>query len=432
MIGFDCPKEIYVGIDSSKWEDFPLAYVTYIKNGEVYKAKSFNSWCSKTAPKKTFTNEPIEGFKVLFNVGGCKSGWNVRQSYFRVQDPRGFEFEILADNFVNILQNAVINKGVISGKYVYVWRSTQLMLLSETDKRYEAGVSYNENINSGDKVTKDNIQIGQGYYLRDYDEAYYIGKFKWYGYQEKKNENNDPINISEHYSTSMYTFIAKSKYEWEHAKYIIVGYKDIKNIKYSIGKSVSQKVIDKAIEAFNNTNVAQPIGNLIFAEKHASNWSLENHPEYKMTYDEWITSPLPTKKDYSTGNLFYKYCDFLFYERNKVTGVKSYCFSDGIILNICEYEIYFDQEKNQIVVNWFDLSKRGYYYGPFDLDRIKPKFTGDVSKLINAEGESHTFYSSWRTINNNGHEVAVPMDTSKSYATRGAYDKEMKQLENLF
>ena len=117
----ECPKEIYVGISGLKWEDNPLAYVTYKKsNGKIAKEVSFNNWCSEKSERKTFENTPQKGFKVLFTVGGCKSGWNVRQTYFRVVDPRGFEFEIVADNFVNILQNSVINKGVIDGDIVLI------------------------------------------------------------------------------------------------------------------------------------------------------------------------------------------------------------------------------------------------------------------------------------------------------------------------
>ena len=86
-----------------------------MKDGKVYKQKSFDGWRNIEAGTKTYPNIPQQGFKVLFNVGGCKSGWNVRQTYFRVRDPRGFEFEISSGNIVNILQKETIIEGVLSG-----------------------------------------------------------------------------------------------------------------------------------------------------------------------------------------------------------------------------------------------------------------------------------------------------------------------------
>lgn len=150
----DCPKEILVGIDSSKWEPeitnnktYPLAYVTYIKDGKVYKQKSFDGWRNTDAGTKTYPNTPQQGFKVLFNVGGCKSEWNVRQTYFRVRDPRGFEFEISSSNFVNILQKETIIEGVLSGKYAYVWQGQDLNLIEDNDPVYIEGVKNNTTLN---------------------------------------------------------------------------------------------------------------------------------------------------------------------------------------------------------------------------------------------------------------------------------------------
>ena len=90
------PKTIRVGYQKRK-DTYTgnLAYVIYIDaKGKVRKEASWTSWRDKKIDPTDFTNEPTSGFVLNKKAGGYDTGWNHRQTYCRVYDPRGFEFEI--------------------------------------------------------------------------------------------------------------------------------------------------------------------------------------------------------------------------------------------------------------------------------------------------------------------------------------------------
>ena len=90
------PKTITVGYQNrSDTFTKKLAYIIYTDaKGVLRKEASWNSWRDKKIDSETFDNTPQSDFVLNKHVGGYKSGWNHRNSYCRVYDPRGFEFEI--------------------------------------------------------------------------------------------------------------------------------------------------------------------------------------------------------------------------------------------------------------------------------------------------------------------------------------------------
>ena len=108
-----------------------LAYIIYYDNkGKLRKEVSWENWRSKDIEPEEFDNTPTEGFVLNKKVGGYKSGWDFRQSYVRVYDPRGFEFEITVPNLLFILENTSSIKGKgLEGEFVYAWSGTELVLL---------------------------------------------------------------------------------------------------------------------------------------------------------------------------------------------------------------------------------------------------------------------------------------------------------------
>ena len=108
-----------------------MAYIIYFdEKGVLRKEKSWNSWRDNKIQNDIFENVPTSGFVLNKHAGGYSSAWNHRQSYIRVYDPRGFEFEIGVDNLLYILENVNSTKGKgLDGEYVYGWDGTTLVLI---------------------------------------------------------------------------------------------------------------------------------------------------------------------------------------------------------------------------------------------------------------------------------------------------------------
>ena len=416
----ECPKQIYVGIYDNSWENNPLAYVTYkLKNGEVYKKTSFENWCNEKVEKKTFDNTPQEGFKVLFTVGGCKSGWNVRQTYFRVVDPRGFQFEIVANNFVNILQSSVINQGVIEGKFAYGWQGQQLILIRDTDPAYIEGVKSKDIELTGEKVTKDNIKLGKAYRLRDYKIGYYIGRFKWYGYKKsiydwRQIEKNETWNCVE---TPMYTFLCKNDFGVN----TIAGYKEIKNVKFELSESISEEKVNEAVETFNNSQYSKPIDNLHidynpYDEAYEKKW----YPESFIKYDEWVSKPFVNKEASSYNQNIVKFVKRFFYLRseNRFDIIIAFKFKDNSIKKYVYQSIYLSDDHKKIIRDNIIDESTGNYVNREDyfiyLRYKVEEWKGDTSKL--EETRSYTIcsiYNSYTIID--GHNEKINLDINKSF-----------------
>lgn len=149
-------KKIKVGYNSrNDTYTKKLAYIIYYDNkGVLRKEKSWNSWRNIDLGDDEFKNEPIEGFILNKHVGGYKSHWNVRQSYCRIYDPRGFEFEITIENLLFILDwtDCIKGKGLI-GKFVYSWVGTELVLLPECTEEYK------ESLSASKKLQKKNFKL---------------------------------------------------------------------------------------------------------------------------------------------------------------------------------------------------------------------------------------------------------------------------------
>src|SRR6056300_218958 len=92
------PKKINVGYQKRGGTyTGKLAYIIYWDDkGVLRKETSWQSWRDQKIDNTEIENVPIEGFVLNKGVGGQREswGWNARNEYIRVYDPRGFEFEI--------------------------------------------------------------------------------------------------------------------------------------------------------------------------------------------------------------------------------------------------------------------------------------------------------------------------------------------------
>lgn len=110
------PKKIKVGFQHrNNTYTNKLGFVIYYdEKGTLRKENSWSGWIDKTIPSEEFENTPTEGFVLDEKVGGYSTGWNHRDTYVRVYDPRGFEIEIKVPNLLWILEwcSCIRGKGI--------------------------------------------------------------------------------------------------------------------------------------------------------------------------------------------------------------------------------------------------------------------------------------------------------------------------------
>lgn len=176
------PKTITVGYNSrNDTYTGKLAYVIYTDDkGTLRKEASWQSWRNKDLGSDNYDNVPTEGFVLNKGVGGARMsyGWNARNEYIRVYDPRNFEFEISVKNLLFILQecSAIKGKG-LEGEFVYAWDGVELVLLPVNCKEYEECVKHTQRQTI--KFDKNEIKEGCSYLMKDGTETLYLGRLNY-------------------------------------------------------------------------------------------------------------------------------------------------------------------------------------------------------------------------------------------------------------
>ena len=177
------PKRINVGFqERSSTYTGKLAYVIYYdEKGTLRKEKSWNGWRNKEIPNEEFDNVPTEGFVLNKHVGGYASGWEHRNSYCRVYDPRNFEYEISIENLLYILEccDSIKGKG-LQGEFVYAWDGVDLLLLPVESTDYKNITEFNEIIHKNECIKAKDLIVGATYLTKDNHERVYMGKFDKY------------------------------------------------------------------------------------------------------------------------------------------------------------------------------------------------------------------------------------------------------------
>lgn len=172
-VGFRNRKDTYTG---------KLAYVIYFDNkGTLRKQSSWNSWRDHEIEPIEFANEPTEGFVLNKGVGGVRAsyGWNARNEYIRVFDPRNFEFEISVANLLFILRECDCSRGKgLEGQFVYSWSGTELVLLPVNAEDYKRSKQYTSL--QSQKIKAKELIPGASYITRKQDVLVYLGKFDYY------------------------------------------------------------------------------------------------------------------------------------------------------------------------------------------------------------------------------------------------------------
>lgn len=172
-VGFQNREGTYTG---------KLAYVVYYdQKGVLRKEKSWNGWRDQKIPAVDFDNVPTEGFVLNKGVGGNRHsyGWNVRNEYIRVYDPRDFEFEISVANLLFILREGDCSRGKgLEGKFVYAWSGTELVLLPVCSLDYENSKTFTE-LQTCSVKAKDLIP-GASYMTKQQQVLTYLGRLDYH------------------------------------------------------------------------------------------------------------------------------------------------------------------------------------------------------------------------------------------------------------
>lgn len=179
------PKKINVGYQKrSDTYTGKLAYVIYYdEKGKLRKETSWNSWRDEKIPNEEFENVPISGFVLNKKVGDYSNGWDHRQAYCRVYDPRNFEFEINIENLLYILENANSIKGKgLEGEFVYGWDGKDLVLIPVESPDYKQIAEYNKIVHNSECIKAKDLIIGATYLTKNNEEQIYVGKYEYYDY----------------------------------------------------------------------------------------------------------------------------------------------------------------------------------------------------------------------------------------------------------
>ncbi len=237
------PSKIKIGFQ--KREDTytkKLAYVIYydLKN-KLRKETSWNSWRDHEIEPLEFENKPISGFVLNKGVGGARQsyGWNTRNEYIRVYDPRDFEFEISVSNLLFILRECNCNKGKgLEGNFVYGWDGTELVLLPETAEDYQKSVEYTGLQDKGVKIR--DLVFGASYLTKKQESLTYLGKFDCYSHYDYQNK-------------------VQKKYVFHDGKSFIF-YNDTKKLATRIGESINQNypyLVEEYIKSEHGSGVSK-------------------------------------------------------------------------------------------------------------------------------------------------------------------------------
>lgn len=179
------PNKIKVGYcNRSDTYTGKLAYVIYYdEKGKLRKETSWQKWRDKDIDPDDFENIPTEGFVLNKKAGGVENswGWNARQSYCRVYDPRGFEFEIDIYNLLYILEycDSVKGKGLV-GEFVYGWDGKDLVLVPVNSPDYKKHMELSSIVNSNNIIKAKDLKIGATYIDKNNNEYIYMGRFDYY------------------------------------------------------------------------------------------------------------------------------------------------------------------------------------------------------------------------------------------------------------
>lgn len=259
--GFQERKDTYSG---------KLAYVIYYdEKNTLRKETSWNRWRNDKIEALDFDNVPTKGFFVNKDAGGYKSGWDFRQTYCRIYDPRGFEIEITIPNLIYILKNVnCLKEKGFDGEFVYGWDGTQLLLVPTEAPEYKDIKEKTAAVYDVGNISAKNLVVGHTYANLEGNELVYLGSNYKYSYEsffiydDKYSDIGHSIYSIRLEQPNIKIKVTKStkKYFWFYNKEIkdIVAYNSLaKKIYFYIDKNVSKDLALYTAKLNTNKNYSK-------------------------------------------------------------------------------------------------------------------------------------------------------------------------------
>jgi hypothetical protein len=220
-----------------------LAYVIYYdEKGKLRKQTSWDNWRDHSIDNVVYGNVPTSGFVLNKKVGGYDTGWDHRQTYVRVYDPRDFEFEITVPNLLYILENTSSIKGKgLDGKFVYGWDGKDLILIPTSSPDYIEISKYNKIVHSNFRLKGKDLKPGATYLTKQGEKWIYLGRFdKWDIDYDNKYQDS--------YGRTIYPYKNNGKaYFFQHDQKYGDGIKTIKSLSKFI-EVVSEECVENYAE----------------------------------------------------------------------------------------------------------------------------------------------------------------------------------------
>ena len=241
-----------------------------VDNLDTYQYYSGKSKVNEGLIPIEFDNVPTEGFVLNKKAGGYSSGWNHRQTYCRIYDPRGFEFEVSIPNLLFILEECNSNKGKgLEGEFVYSWEGKDLVLLPTSSPDFKSS-SYFTNAQTKKVAAKD-LKPGFIYETKQLKHLVFLGKFDWFekkAVEVKKNPTDkDYYSWSKTRRIGYQTIKAKKNVFYDIENKGFLGLASLTNI--SIEKEVSNEYAE-LIEKYQKSIHFSQISSLVSKPKEVS------------------------------------------------------------------------------------------------------------------------------------------------------------------
>lgn len=259
---FFIPKKLAIGFQERQGTyTGKLGYVTYYDNkGIMRKDKSWAGWRNTDIEPLYVDNTPTEGFVLNKSVGGGR-GWDARNTWTRVWDPRGFEFEISIENLLWILEWCACSPGKgLEGKFVYGWYGTELILMPTNTEEYKVSSEFSAQMYNKTSFKEKDLVPGTLYKVKgkNDNELVFIGKVitsSFFG----KYTKPQLLFISKSTDTVFKYYMPQYNYGYhpgycgqEYSMRDIIQYKNPSSVIAEITPNFfTQEEIDNYIERFN-------------------------------------------------------------------------------------------------------------------------------------------------------------------------------------
>lgn len=157
------PSNLYIGYQ--KREDTftgKLGYITYKKWSKLYKEASHKRWCKEELWFTSLDNIPRSWFILNKNID---RRYEVhRSSKIRIYSKDlDLEFEITPTNLLYILASNNVEKGHLSGEYIFTWDEQELVLMPTNSPDYKQIL---DNSETNDTLTNKDLVEGNIYVLK--------------------------------------------------------------------------------------------------------------------------------------------------------------------------------------------------------------------------------------------------------------------------